>query len=284
VWQYPALAAQLSPKGALEAYAHARRDGEPLALLGVSERAMTGNAVAYATGATGAAATKPEIFADADHAYAWLSAAPERQRRFLLAGSASLPALNQIFRQRSPAPHRNAPVLDARSSDALLVASSLLPGDTDENPWSAFTLTATPSPQHALSVDLSGQVEILGWDLSDEGGARVDGVVPGHKYQARVYLRVDKRPTTAWQALVHVDGDGRRHNADHPLVGGKYPPTSWEEGDLLVDVWELALPPNFTGGAYRLYYGFWLGDARLPVTRGPSDGVNRVDFGELRVR
>jgi hypothetical protein len=278
LWQYSALATQLSPRGALETYARARREGDSLGLLGVSERA--------AASALGPGRTKPEVLASGANAYAWLGAAPAGQRRFVLTDPAAFASLNQIYRERSPGPHANAPVIDARSSDTLLVTSSLRAGEKDENPWNAFTLRAPPSPQHAVDADLSGQVAIVGWDMVDEGGGRADAVVPGRAYTVRVYLRVEQRPTTEWQAFVHVDGHGRRHTADHPLLGGKYQPRSWVAGDLLVDAWELKLPPNFTPGAYRLYYGLWFpGDeSRLKVTRGPNDGVDRVDFGNVKVR
>ena len=48
-----------------------------------------------------------------------------------------LPKLNQLWREHSPEPRTNLPVLDARSSQILLAASSLEPGEKNENPLSA---------------------------------------------------------------------------------------------------------------------------------------------------
>jgi hypothetical protein len=272
LWQYPALAAQLSSKAAYESYWHARRGDEPLALCGVSRRQLGSYEGA-----------SPPSFDDARTALEWLVEADRRGRRFLLANGERFAALNQLFRERTPPPHANLPVIDGRSSAIILVASALAPGEVSANPLDAFMLAARPSPQHPVRADMSGEVEILGYDVVDAASKRVDTVAAGQTYRVRTYYEVEKRPTVAWQAFVHIDGHGRRHNADHALLGGKYGSMSWIAGDLLVDEYELALPPNFTPGAYRLYFGFFQGDRRLKVTSGPSDGQDRIDGGDIRV-
>jgi hypothetical protein len=87
-----------------------------------------------------------------------------------------------------------------------------------------------------------------------------------------------------WEAFIHIDGYHRRHNGDHKPCGGKYPMTLWLPGDLIVDDYEFSLEPNFTPGDYTIYFGFWLGESRLKVKSGPSDGDNRINGGALRVR
>jgi hypothetical protein len=99
----------------------------------------------------------------------------------------------------------------------------------------------------------------------------------------RVYYRVDAPPGGGWQAFLHIDGHGRRYNGDHPLLEGKYPPASWLAGDLLVDAFDVVLPPNFTRGTYHVYFGLFAGERRLKAVRGAADADGRVDGGEVRV-
>ena len=273
MFEYPALAGQLSPKGAFETYARIKKPGEVLAVCGVGGRDIS----AYA-------GANPPSFADARGAFDWLHAAAPPERRFAVVSGPLFAGVNQLYREQTPAPHENVPVLDARSSEILLVASSLAPGESSTNPLDALTLAAAPSPAHPLDVDLNGEVEALGYDVIDESGKRVDAITASHPYRVRAYYRVNKRPTVQWEAFVHIDGLGRRQTVDHPFLGGKYLPLSWIAGDLLVDEYELSLPPNFTTGGYRLYYGFYSGDSRLKLLRGPDGGVDQIDGGDLRVR
>ncbi|MEZ4311898.1 MAG: hypothetical protein R3F14_28035 [Polyangiaceae bacterium] len=57
----------------------------------------------------------------------------------------------------------------------------------------------------------------------------------------------------------------------------------WNPGDLIVDDLVFQLEPNFLPGDYNVYFGFFSGDTRFAVTRGPAQD-NRVVGGPLRVR
>ena len=50
------------------------------------------------------------------------------------------------------------------------------------------------------------------------------------------------------------------------------------------DDYEISLEPNFTPGTYTLYFGLFVGETRLKVKSGPSDGDNRIDGGPIRVQ
>jgi Dolichyl-phosphate-mannose-protein mannosyltransferase len=270
---YPALAGQLSPKEVFDSYARLHASGEPLALLGVGNR----TAAYYAGG-------QPVTLEDAPRAAEWLSSAPADKRRFLALKADSLPRLNQLHRARTGG---NLPIVDGRSSEILLAASSL-GGANDENPLARFFLSVPPAPQHPLEVDLDDVLLVLGYDLVDKSGRRVDVLVPGRAYRMRTYYRVLAPTTTEWQAFIHLDGQARRHNGDHKPLEGKYPPPLWSKGDLIVDDHDLTLEPNFTPGSYTLLFGlyFGCGDAscRLKVKSGPSDGAHRINGGLVRVR
>jgi hypothetical protein len=268
---YPALANQLSPKEVFESYRHVC-PGAPLALLGVGGR----TAAYYAGG-------QPQTLTDSAGAYQWLMAGGG-QRRCLALKAEELPRLNQLWRERAPEPRTNLPVLDARSSQILLAASTLGSGERNENPLSSIVLTAAPRPQRRIDANMEDKLEVLGIDLVDERGHAVDAVNPGRPYQLKTYYRVLAPVTSEWEAFIHIDGYHRRHNGDHKPMNGKYPMSLWLPGDLLVDDHEFKLEPNFTPGTYTIYFGLFVGDTRLKVKSGPNDGDNRVNGGPLRVQ
>ena len=86
-----------------------------------------------------------------------------------------------------------------------------------------------------------------------------------------------------WKTFVHIDGLQQRFNADHDPLQGKYPLHLWRQNDVLVDSTLITLEPNFSPGPYRLYFGLFAGDRRLPVTAGPAN-EDRIVAGTLQVR
>ncbi|WP_394820615.1 ArnT family glycosyltransferase [Pendulispora albinea] len=268
---YPALANQLSPKEVFESYERTHERGEPLALFGVGGR----TAAYYAGG-------EPPSFADAQSAYQWLVSGSEG-RRFLAMRADELSRLNQIYRERV-SPRQNLPVLDARSSQILLVSSRLLGSEKNQNPLDKMLLAAPPAPQHPLDVNMDDKLAVLGFDLIDKNGDPVKVVAPGRKYRMRTYYKVLGPVTTEWEAFIHIDGYRRRHNGDHKPMEGKYPFSLWLRDDLLVDDYEFSLEPNFSPGTYTIYFGLFVGDTRLKIKSGPSDGDNRINGGPLVVQ
>jgi hypothetical protein len=265
---YPALAAELTPKGAFETLASERREGEPLALLGTSPKA----------GAFYSGAAVP-AFRDVGDAYAWLTEGRGAERRFLLLKARELPKLNSLFRAGQG---RNVPVLDARSSQTLLVSNQSA-GLRDANPLADIVLDAAPLVAHPVSARFLEHLELLGWEVVDASGKRVDELVPQRPYRVRTVYRVKKRIPGNWTAFLHLDGHGKRHNGDHAVTHGRYPLSLWQPGDVIVDELELELEPNFVPGEYWVMCGFFQGQTRLRVT----DGANRDDrviLGRVMVR
>jgi hypothetical protein len=273
---YPALAAHLSPKDVFDTYARVRKEGEPLGLLGVG-----GRTAAYYSGG------KPLGFGDAESALAWLmggeSAAAGASRRYLAVKADDLPRLNAKWRERSE-PRSNVPVIDGRSSSILLVASRIEGAETTSNPFDRLVLTAEPRPHRPLDVNLEDKLQILGIDVTNADGRRVDAVSPGKRYHLKTYLRVLAPIASEWKFFIHIDGFKRRHNGDHDTLNGKYPMALWLKDDVVVDDHEFGLEPNFTPGAYTIFLGLFIGDSRMRVKSGPSDGDNRVNAGTLVVQ
>jgi hypothetical protein len=273
---YPALANQLSPKEVFESYARIHHGSEPLALLGVGGR----TAAYYAGG-------QVETLPDTQRAFQWLLSGDQGTRRYLATRAEELPKLNQLYRQQTHSrgePAQNLPVLDARSSQILLVASSLQSSEKNQNPFQKILLDKPPNPQHKVVVDMEGKLQVLGYDVTDLQGKLVDYIGPGRKYRMRTYYKVLAPVTTEWEAFIHIDGFHRRHNGDHKPLDGKYPFSLWLKDDLVMDDYEFSLEPNFSPGTYTVFFGLFVGDTRMKVTSGPNDNDNRIDGGPLRVQ
>jgi hypothetical protein len=269
---YPALAAQISPKEVFDAYKKLAKGGEQLGLLGVG----AGSASYYA-------GRDVPTFSTNTSAFTWLTEKPER--RWLVIRSSDLPQLNSMYRgsaaERGAA--ANLPVLDARSSEILLVSNRLEPSEKNGNPFDSWIVAEPPAVSHPLNANLGGQLDAVGWDVTTLAGARVDAVVPGKAYHFRIYWKVVAPISGNWETFIHIDGFQRRFNGDHPTLEGKYPFHLWRVGDTMVDIYTFSLEPNFTPGDYQVYYGLYIGSRRLEVKRGAQND-NRLDGGKLRVR
>jgi hypothetical protein len=272
---YPVLADQLSPRDVYATYRQAC-PGAPVGLLGVSGRA----AAYYGAG-------RQLTFGDAPSAFRWLMSGGA-ERRCLATTAKELPRLNRLWRERpSAATKDNLPVLDARPGQVLLAASFLAGNEANRNELDSVVLASAPPTQHRLAVNLDDTLEVVGLDVVDPRGRPVSAVRPGQTVHLRITYRVLARVANEWRPFVHIDGQGRRKNADHDALGGKYPMSEWLPGDVVVDDTELALEPNFTPGVYTIWFGLAAGDRcgdRLRVASGPSDGCNRINGGPLRVQ
>jgi hypothetical protein len=267
---YPALAAQISPREVFESYRRMARSSEPLGLLGRG----WGGAASYYAG------QEVPMFSTPADAYQWLVEGSER--RWLVVRSRDLAELNSLYRRKAKPP-KNLPVLDARSSEILLVASDQRAGEKSANPFDQWLLASEPRPTRPLAANLGGQLAVLGWDVRTPGGPVVDAVEPGRPYEFVIYYRVDATISGKWETFVHIDGFQKRFNADHATLQGKYPLHLWRVGDYIADVHRFTLEPNFSAGAYKVYFGLFVGSRRLEVKRGEHSD-NRLQAGTLHVR
>ena len=265
---YPQLASEFSPKRVFEAYRARAKPGEPLGLLGVSS-----SVAAYYT------RESPEWLATPVEAARWLEA--EGPRRFLLVRAADLPELNAMHR-KATRPALNLAVLGEGPSEMLL-ASSRLAGESNRNPFEPLVINRAPRLAHPVDANLAGRLEVVGWQIHTEAGAPANVVLAGQRYELQLVYRVVGPFMDEWETFVHVDGFGRRFNADHATLQGKYPMRWWNKGDIIVDEHAFTLDPNFTPGDYRLYFGMYRAQRRLPVKRGRHDD-DRVDGGVIKIR
>ncbi len=267
---YPALAAQISPKDVFTQYQRLAKEGEPLGLVG----AGAGSASYYA-------GRNVPTFNDANAGFSWLHG-DDTVRRWLVIRSKDLPQMNSRFRGQVK-PRRNLPVLDARSSEILLVSSRLGEGERNQNPFAEWLLNERPNPPHKADGNFGGHLEALGWDVTTPDGQSVAEVEPGKPYDFRIYYEVAGKISGNWETFIHIDGFQRRYNGDHKTLEGRYPLHLWLVGDFVVDVHRFTLEPNFTPGDYRVFFGLFIGSRRLDVKRGKHH-ENRLDVGTLRVK
>ncbi len=265
---YPALARQLSPREALERYQELSAGAEPLGIIGDLREA------ARYQGAQAA-----QSFEGVESAFDWLASPSAGERRWLVLRQADLPELNARFRGLH---QRNLPVLDARSSELLLASNRRRAGERDENPLAASVLDAVLAPQHPVRAVLGEKLEVLGWSVRSLTGEPLSSVTPARSFRFSICFRVLAPLSGPWKTFVHIDGLQRRFNADHEPLHGKYPMRLWRQGDVLVDSTEVLLEPNFSPGPYRVYFGLFAGDRRLPVTEGPAND-DRIVAGSLQV-
>jgi 4-amino-4-deoxy-L-arabinose transferase-like glycosyltransferase len=265
---YPLLATQISPKQVFDAYRREARPGEALGMLGSGAASAS-----YYTGRT------VPSFDNATHAFDWLVAAPER--RWLVIRQSDLGTMNMLYRGRE-SPARNLPVLDARSSEILLV-SNQLGAHRNESPLEQAVLSEAPHPTHVLDANFGDKLDVLGWDTLDRDGQPVEEIEPGRRYTFVIYYRVVQPITGNWDTFIHIDGFQRRFNGDHPTLDGKYPFNLWRVGDFIADRYAFELEPNFGAGRYQVYFGLYSGNRRLDVRRGHA-AENRLEAGYVNVR
>ncbi len=273
---YPALAAQVSPKEVFEAYARLAGPGEELAV--VEQEA--GSASYYA-------GVQVVNHPNMNVAGRWLQT--DAARRWLVIRSADLPQLNAKHREQHK---QNLPVLNARSSEILLVSNRLGPNEANQNPFQSWLLDAPREPQVSVGADLD-QLVNLGWEVTDLEGRpvpteEVDGrawpvVRPQVEYRFAIHWRVKRAITGNWKTFIHIDGHHRRYNGDHDTLEGKYPVHLWRPEDQVVDYHTIRLEPHFSRGHYEVLYGLYIGDRRLEVRQGAHD-KNRIRAGWLIVK
>ena len=266
---YPKLAAQISPKEVFDAYRTHARPGEGLGIVGVG----TGAAAYYA-------GRNVPTFDNASSAFNWLTEGTDR--RWLVVRSGDLPQVNSLYRGLPSLPG-NVPVLDARSSEILLLSNQLKSGEQNQNPFSAWVLDQAPNPTVRVDANLGGQLDVVGWEVTDLKGRPVESVVPRKQYHFRIYYKVVAAISGNWETFIHIDGFQRRFNGDHQTLENKYAFHLWRVGDHMVDVFPFSLEPNFTPGDYEVFLGLFIGSRRLEVKRGRHND-NRLEAGRIRVR
>jgi 4-amino-4-deoxy-L-arabinose transferase-like glycosyltransferase len=119
-----------------------------------------------------------------------------------------------------------------------------------------------PTMEHRLDLRLGDGVRLLGYDLEDS-------MELGQPIRLTLYWQCLAEMGTSYTVFTHVlDGDNVvRGQVDSPPAGGDAPTTSWIEGEVIADVYEIALEPEAREGEYTVEVGMYDPETmqRLPI-------------------
>lgn len=137
-------------------------------------------------------------------------------------------------------------------------------------------LAAPPALPLKLDFEFGGALELLGAKVTPTAGLK-----PGSRVELTLFWR--RKGTLprgfglfthvldeAGERILNLDGTGplRKAKDGQPL----YPPSSWEEGKVMVDQVAFWVPASVRTDAIRVVCGLFEGEERLPLTRGGGRG------------
>ncbi len=199
------------------------------------------------------------------------------ERFFAIIPRAQLASINGEF--RAAVKGATLPVLDASSFRFLLISNQLAEGEDDQNPIKRALVPELPKEKvRPAKFNFDDQIELVGWYIDPPNPK------PGTRIEISLYWKALKKPTRNWKIFVHVDGSGSRIHGDHEPVEGLYPPTNWNPGDIVRDVYTTDVKSEKASGRYTVWAGLYSGDTRAAVKVGDKDNENRAKLGVLDVR
>lgn len=138
-----------------------------------------------------------------------------------------------------------------------------------------------PQPQYLAPVRFSDQVELLGYDLKEEGRTS-----QGRAFLVTYYWKALREVPNDYRIFVHVTeetGTKMIKGWDHSPARGRYPTSFWQPGTVIEDRGLYFLPADLPAGSYTLRLGLYLpaGGERLKVTQ-VAPGIP-LDSDETRV-
>ncbi len=120
-----------------------------------------------------------------------------------------------------------------------------------------------PSIQHILARDLGECIRLMGYDLE----TRL--VSPGDEIHLRLYWRSRCEIGTSYSVFIHLlDEEGAiKAQKDGIPAGREIPTTYWVAGEIIVDEYDIAIPPETAEGDYALITGMYDPQTgnRLPI-------------------
>lgn len=200
---------------------------------------------------------------------------------------------------------KNVPVLDASSSNLVLISNQLEDGEEDHN-FIADMIVESPEAggipdavQHEVRFpDPRGEkvlatfderIELLGYSLDQQGSRQGRGeALPaydnGEEIELSLYFRVLKRIPSNQKLFIHIDTRGNRLHGDHYPGGGDFPTNYWRQGDIIKDTHAIEVGRYAKRGVYSINFGFYQGSNRMSVKPDSAHTGDRVTIGRLRVK
>jgi 4-amino-4-deoxy-L-arabinose transferase-like glycosyltransferase len=131
---------------------------------------------------------------------------------------------------------------------------------------------SAPPFAHEVNTIFGDEIALVGYDLSPVENGETDLALVWQALQA---------PTADYTVFVHVlnpDGTCCAWQQDSDPVSGTYATSRWLPGEVVVDEYEIALPPDLPEGDYAIEVGFYMAETgqRLGVKsadRSSSDAI-----------
>jgi hypothetical protein len=105
-----------------------------------------------------------------------------------------------------------------------------------------------------LQVGLGNQVDLIGYDLGTLEARPGETIALTLYWEARHDLGQDY---TVFTHLIDYEDHVWAQKDSQPL-GGNYPTSFWDAGDVVCDPYEIMLPPDVPAGHYELEVGLYL--------------------------
>ena len=114
-------------------------------------------------------------------------------------------------------------------------------------------LFAVPEIRFPQRADIAHRAALLGYDLDRTS------VEPGGVLQLTLYWQALARMETSYTVFAHLlDAEGRvRGQKDGVPCEGVCPTTSWLEGEVIVDRYEIVVDPHAPAGEYQIEVGMY---------------------------
>jgi hypothetical protein len=149
-------------------------------------------------------------------------------------------------------------------------------------------LASALAPDSQVEATLGGAARLFGYSLE------ADTVTPGESLKLILFWQVLAPLDQDYTVFTHMLGEqnpatGTRLWAGHDAQpnAGHYPTTAWREGEIILDVHEIVLPPDAPPGNYQLEAGMYLLSTlvRLPASDAAGNPLpgDAVPLGKIRV-
>ena len=144
-------------------------------------------------------------------------------------------------------------------------------------------LSAEPDPTYKVGAHFGQEIELIGFDVTEP-------LVAGKEATFTWYWRAKKKTTKNWRVFVHLDSQTGpvRQGLDHHPVGELYQTSRWEPGQIIRDVQQVQIRPDYPQGEAIPYVGLYLESGsgeRLPIVNDvPKTEDQRAITATLKVR
>lgn len=128
---------------------------------------------------------------------------------------------------------------------------------------------------HPADIGLGRVVRWQGYDLAPAEPRA------GDILSLTLYWRADAAVGQDWTTFIHLlnEAGDKVAQVDRVPGDGIYPPSAWQPGLLVADQYELPLPASLAPGRYRLIFGWYRPEGRLPW----ADGTDARTLAEIVV-